>query len=262
MLTALATTAVSSSHLGRWTFYEIDIEREPTRPLPAPAPPAMPEAPRAPEPGAAPGIAEGLPEGVPEGDPVPFAVGPGARVGERAAPAAARAGRVLTSGDESVADFSIVQGNAERYAGGVSAATGTSKVAVTDPRAEGAGVIPPRAARAGTPSSTPKAAPRPPPPRALPPSRATPAVPVSQSWSCAFPPEADQNQVNYARVLIAVTVSAAGRATNVVLLSDPGDGFGRAARSCAFRQRFVPPRGPDGNPTTGTTAPFHVTFTR
>ncbi len=107
------------------------------------------------------------------------------------------------------------------------------------------------------------AAPKPKPkPVPLARSQAVAARPVSTSWSCAFPPEADTLEVNFARVLLSVTVGGDGRATAAVVLKDPGFGFGRAARSCAFAQRYAVARDASGRATTGTTAPFYVTFTR
>jgi protein TonB len=256
-LTALAIGALTVTELRPWRLYEIDIEPEPPRVTVPPAP--APE-PAAPERAEADGVPGGVPGGVVGGVRVPYPVGPGAVVGERAAPAAAQAGRVLAvDGAGAPVDFTIVQGASGRYAGGVTTATGTSETKVTNLEARGGGVIPKNAAPPGRPAAPPpKAKPRPVP---LEKSQAVAARPMT-TWSCAFPPEADTSDVNYARVLLSVTVGADGRAEAAVVLSDPGFGFGRAARSCAFSQRYAAARNADGRMATGTTAPFYVTFTR
>jgi len=45
-------------------------------------------------------------------------------------------------------------------------------------------------------------------------------------------------------------------------VSEPGHGFGRAARMCALTKRYTPALDRDGNPVVGTTPPINVTFTR
>jgi protein TonB len=59
-----------------------------------------------------------------------------------------------------------------------------------------------------------------------------------------------------------VTVRPDGSAQSVKVLSDPGNGFGRAARTCALSQRFEAAFDRTGQAITGTTAPFTVRFTR
>ncbi len=91
-LTALAIGALTVTELRPWRLYEIDIEPEPPRVSVPPAPAAEPEVPEGAE---ADGVAGGVPGGAVGGVRVPYPVGPGAVVGERAAPAAAQAGKVL-----------------------------------------------------------------------------------------------------------------------------------------------------------------------
>jgi protein TonB len=130
----------------------------------------------------------------------------------------------------------FVQGDADGYVGGVTAGKGTGTQAVTS----------------AVPSGTGPPAPPPPPPapkQDL--SRA--ATPVSANWSCGFPPEADIEQINYARVSIAVTVGSDGTATNAALVSaDPGYGFGALAKRCAMRMRYEAARNKDGAAVTQT----------
>jgi protein TonB len=89
-----------------------------------------------------------------------------------------------------------------------------------------------------------------------------PPAPVAKSWSCPFPPEADRANIDFARSRIAVTVGEDGRPRAVSVLSDPGNGFGRAARRCAMTQSYAFALDPAGRPRTATTAPITVTFTR
>jgi len=254
-LLALLAGGASYGRLGPSALYDVDIEAERAAPAPAPE-----EAPRPMTVAEHSGIAEGAPGGNPGGAPLPLGVGRGAQVGEQPAPPAAQAGRVLAvEGEGQAADFTVVQGASDRYAGGVTTSTGASAMPVRDPRARGAGVSLPHPAREGTPvtSAEPATAHAPPPP---PPRASVIARPASASWSCPFPPEADTFNINHARVLLAVTLSSDGTPTHVALLRDPGAGFGNAARTCAFRQKFVPSRDADGRAMPGTTAPFHVTF--
>ncbi len=182
------------------------------------------------------------------------------------APAAAQAGRVVTApeaqGTESdPLDFTVVQGSASRYAGGVTAATGTSDKAVRDPAARGGSAAPRALTRSG-PGGGGRLAPSRPAVAAKAPSKRRFARPVSESWNCTFPPEADANDVHYARVLVVVTVRVDGSPSSAAVLSDPGFGFAAAARRCALGQRFAVAWDDAGRPTAGRTPPFTVTFTR
>lgn len=79
--------------------------------------------------------------------------------------------------------------------------------------------------------------------------------------SCPFPPQADLHQVDKATVVLSVTVDTSGRVTNASVISDPGYGFGAAARRCVLAQPFPPALDEDGNPIakTGT---LNYRFTR
>lgn len=180
---------------------------------------------------------------------------------EPARPAAAQAGRVLTRDEgsevdsEGVHDFTILQGKWQRFAGGVTSSTGTAQRAVRDPRASGSGV-PAKGARAPVaPRKTEKIAP-------APEDRSRPARPSSLVWDCPFPEAADRNAVNYARVMLIALVTPEGRARSVTVVSDPGFGFGAAARRCAMVQSFEAARNASGAAVASTTPPFVVTFKR
>lgn len=84
----------------------------------------------------------------------------------------------------------------------------------------------------------------------------------SPSWSCPFPPEADQDQVDRGAVVLIVGVALDGSARTVRIVSDPGHGFGRAARICAFEKKYEPARDGTGAKILGETPPIRVVFQR
>jgi protein TonB len=84
----------------------------------------------------------------------------------------------------------------------------------------------------------------------------------SSSWNCAFPPEADAEGVDQASVTLQVSVNAEGKATAATILSDPGHGFGRAARQCALTRSYKPALDAEGKPAAGKTPPIRVRFSR
>jgi protein TonB len=164
----------------------------------------------------------------------------------RPAPAEpARAGKLTAVANDPV-DFTgaaFVVGGAATFPGGTTAARGTG----TAPGSSGppAGSSPPGAGG-----------------HARAPSRAR-AVSLDQAaWSCPWPAEADAEQVNERTVVLRATVRADGRAETVDLLSDPGFGFGPAARACALTTRFEPARNADGQPIAAQSAPIRVHFFR
>lgn len=221
------------------TTYDVDE-------APAPEPPPLPTA--APEP---------EPESPPT--PIPPPTAPRAAAAPEPAsspPPAAQAGKVLTAPPDpnqpvDLTGEGFVTGEGDTYAGGTTAASGTSTTAVHDPNA-GRPAAPSGTGTAKTPSA-PSA-----PPKDL--SRAP--RPTSSNWSCPFPPEADQDQVDYAAVSLVVTVGADGRARSVSVLSDPGHGFGRMARQCAMSRVYSVGLDKLGQPTTQTTPPITVRFNR
>lgn len=207
----------------------IEIDSAPPPP-PPPAPKAEPLAPEETAPAA----------------PLPQAAKP---VAPRAPQAAAQAGRVLTAADEApgVADFTMVQG-VGAYAGGITSSSGTSKSAVTS--APASGPAPGPVAGAGGDGTRPTG-----------PDLSKPARPVGSDWDCKalFPREATSDN---ATVLIVARVRPDGAPESVSVVKDPGEGFGRAARACAMRQRYAAAEDRDGHAVLATTAPFRVRFTR
>lgn len=168
-------------------------------------------------------------------------------------PAPAQAAKVLTADPDpneplDLTDQGFVSGNGERFAGGVTSATGTSKTAVRDLNAKPGGVVGGKGA-----------APPPPPPKE---DLSRPAAPAVRAWDCGFPAEADVEQIDFMRVSIVVTVGIDGRAQSVTVLKDPGYGFGNQARQCALRKSYNVGLNAEGKPIVTTTPPFIVTFRR
>lgn len=89
-----------------------------------------------------------------------------------------------------------------------------------------------------------------------------PASVVGTAWNCPFPAEADAEGIDNATATIVVTVGNDGSPRSVSVVSDPGTGFGRAARQCALGRRYTAGLDRDGNATTATTPPIRVRFSR
>ena len=135
------------------------------------------------------------------------------------AAAPAQAAKVLTQEPDpnepvDLTGNTIVQGNADSYAGGFTAANGTSTRAVRAMREPDG-----RPQRNGAP------APAPPPARARP--LAQPPPSAAREWNVPFPPEADTAQIDEAYVSSRSTCRPTARWPRVRVLSDPGNGFGR-----------------------------------
>jgi protein TonB len=141
----------------------------------------------------------------------------------------------------------IVQGNAEAYAGGFTASNGTNTHA--------ARVTP--AATGVVGGTGPVAAPVQGPDRSR-----TASLAGGREWSCPFPQEADISQIDDARVELQVDVRADGTAAAVRVIADPGNGFGREAKRCALATRFQTALDHDGNSIAGATKAFWVHFQR
>ncbi len=171
-------------------------------------------------------------------------------------PAPAQAAKVLTADPDpseplDLTDQGFVSGDGDRFAGGVTSATGTSKTAVRDLNAKPGGVVGGR----GTGPVSP-----PPPPKE---DLSRPATPASRDWGdCGFPAEADVEQIDFMRLSIVVTVGTDGRAQSVTVLKDPGYGFGNQARQCALRKSYSVGLNAEGKAIVTTTPPFIVTFRR
>lgn len=215
----------------------VDIEEEKPQPEEEPEPEPEPE--------------EELPEEDAPVQPVDVA-----EPTEEAPPAAAEAGKVLTSEPDpneplDLTGEGFLSGTGTRFAGGVTAATGTSDKAVRSRAASGSGV---------QGSQGKKEGPTGPPPV----DKSRPAgIPKNANWkSCGFPPEADAENINQEFVRVVVIVDASGKPTSVNVLSDPGYGFGRLVRQCALRFEYPVGLDKNGNPKASATPPFNIRFTR
>ena len=172
---------------------------------------------------------EPKPEPEPEPEPPPKAPPKAptpkepARTPEPPAPAAAQAGRVLAAEpdpDEPVdlTGMTIVQGNADAYAGGVTAANGTSSrpVRASSARADGA-----EGGRGNAPASAV--------------DHSRPARPKDANWDCPFPP--GEERMNYA-VNVLVSVSGSGKVLDARALGSSNPGYAREAERCARGNSF------------------------
>jgi hypothetical protein len=66
----------------------------------------------------------------------------------------------------------------------------------------------------------------------------SPTLAGNGQWDCPFPSEAARAGVESAIVTLRVEVTADNHIESVLVLSDPGDGFGREARRCALSKRW------------------------
>lgn len=161
-------------------------------------------------------------------------------------PPPAQAGQVVAQ-EPSASDTvdlsgeTFVTGTASAYAGGTTTARGTNSVAVTT--------------RTVDPHATPTRAPGEP-------DRSNPVHLEADEWQCAWPREADEEQIDEQFVVLRVFVGESGRAVSANLVSDPGHGFGTAAVACAMRTRFTPARDSRGVPMATSSPPIRVRFTR
>jgi protein TonB len=247
--TAAARAAVIPLELMKWTqrigravhervveTYEIDVVKPPPEPPPTPPEPPKDEPKEAPLP--APSSAKMAPPDAPP-----------------PAAAAARAGAVLTQQPDpnEPVDLtnSFVTGDSDAYAGGVTQATGTSAAAVYARRVgPGNGTAQSSIGKGAGPTSA--VADR---------SRAA-SLAGSKDWKCDFPPEADIDQIDQAFVVVQVATRTDGSPDHVSVLSDPGHGFGRAARICAMKEHYDPALDHDGHAIAGSTKSIRIRFER
>lgn len=100
------------------------------------------------------------------------------------------------------------------------------------------------------------------PPPPAPTTLGTPAKLKNASMDCPFPPEADTEKVDYGLVRLVVRVDETGKPLRVMVVADPGHGFGRAARKCLLNQVYVPGRDEAGTAIVSDTRPIVVRFSR
>jgi len=129
-------------------------------------------------------------------------------------------GKVLTSDPDPDAPVDLtgdgfVTGNGE-FHGGITSGTGTAKTAARDIKAVPSGTP----GGTGTGSIAVAKAPDK--------DLSRPAMPMARAVGtiCPFPAEAQLDGIEFARVTLVATINTDGRAKSVVIVSDPGSGFG------------------------------------
>lgn len=85
--------------------------------------------------------------------------------------------------------------------------------------------------------------------------------PLGGAWTVAFPEEAERSGIASADVVLLVTVSPGGGVEDVAVVTDPGHGFGEAARDFARDQQFKPAVDASGAAIRATTR-IRVRFRR
>jgi len=204
---------------------------------PPPAPPVEPKTPprvkqRAPSLDKAPEAPVAQPEAPPPPSDAPEPVAPPSEP-----PPAAQAGQVVAADSNAAAAFSIAAGAGGGYAGGTTSATGTGV------RANHTGQV-----GAGDGNGL---------------SHARPPQLHSRNWPCGWPSEAEDLDLDEAFVTVRATVAANGEVTDVEVLADPGNGFGKRAALCArSRVSFEPALDAAGSKVAGKTPPLRIRFVR
>jgi protein TonB len=217
--------------------YLVDVE-PPKTPEPKPEP--------SPEP-----IKEATPEPVSK-DPAPIEKSPKASPQPKAEPPPpAAAGKIVAAEPDPSApvdfgDNTFITGDAKVFAGGTTTKDGTNDKAVHTKEVD--------------PKSTQKTSITTAPPSA--PSKARPVSLEESRWSCAWPKEADREQIDEQSVVLKVMVDVKGKVTSVSLVQDPGFGFGAAATACAYKTKFSPALDVKGDPVASLSPPIRVRFTR
>lgn len=155
---------------------------------------------------------------------------------------AAQAAELVAASHDSVdlTDQVFVEGGASSYAGGATAPGGTSSQAVTGPVALNQAITP----------------------GASQPSLASGVALRDEDWTCPWPEEADDAEIDEQLTVVRVVVRADGSAESARAISGTEHGFGRAAVDCAMEHRYVPARDRNGASIRAESAPVHVTFTR
>jgi protein TonB len=91
------------------------------------------------------------------------------------------------------------------------------------------------------------------------------AAPVSlplKNWNCPWPEQAEAEDFDQQVVGLKVVVAEDGRVEKAEIVSDPGFGFGAAARECARRAKFTPARDAQGKIIKAQSPLINVRFVR
>jgi len=248
----------STPSLGVWAArmqqaVRAELSNEQTVDLVAPPPPVVVE--KEPEPEAPPPVLKSEPR-APEPRAEPVARAPEPQ--HTQAPAPAQAGNIVAQEEDADAPVDLtentfVTGKASAYVGGVTASKGTNTVAVKTRQVVTGGAV-------GVATAPRKAAARVVVPQG--PDNSAPPRLLEDDWSCPWPREAEEEQIDEQTAMVRVTISAAGTVKQVTLMEDPGFGFGRAAVACALKAHFSPGLDRSGRPVESTSPPIRVHFFR
>ena len=187
------------------------------------------------------------PEPPPPPTPEPIAPRVQAQPAPAAPPPPAQAAQIVAQEAESadVPGSTFVTGNAETFAGGVTATSGTS---TTEGQAG--------AAISAAPSAPMVAA------QAVAPHESLAAAVglVDEDWTCPWPDEAAEVDFQETSVVVRAHVLANGHASTIAILRDPGFGFGRAAIRCAQTKAYRPARNASGTAIEADSSPILIHF--
>ncbi len=165
--------------------------------------------------------------------------------GRSKAQAPAQAGQVIASLPNANQPIDLgdafVVGEGAVFAGGRTTSSGTSKHKVEGPVAS---------------QPVPRA-----PAETKAPDLSKPLSLSDPDWTCPWPREADDMDVDQQIAIVKVQVSAEGRCESVSVVRDPGHGFGAQAARCAREAAFQPALDARGAPTGGSAA-IRVRFVR
>jgi protein TonB len=222
--------------------YLVDLN-PPTPPVEAPKPSPAPETPP---------VEKTAPLALPKAPP---SSAPPQAVPSTTPPPPAQAGQIIAaepdpSAPVDLTETTFVTGTAANYAGGTTASNGTNDKAVYSP------TVDPEAKPGGQVLAAP------PPPKKNKIDRSRPVQLDEDNWGCAWPREADAEQIDEQSVVLRVRVNPRGLVESVTLESDPGHGFGAAAVACAKKTRFSPALDPEGQAIAALSPPIRVRFTR
>jgi periplasmic protein TonB len=169
-------------------------------------------------------------------------------------PPPAQAGNVVAQEPDAnapvdLSDNTFITGESKAFAGGTTTTKGTNDKAVytkdTDPNGKPGGQV------LAAPLAKPKGL-----------DRSRPVALNEDSWACAWPREADSEQIDEQSVTLKVSVDAKGKVTAANLISDPGHGFGAAALACALKTRFTPALDASGKAILSISPSIRVRFMR
>ncbi|MEM8609095.1 MAG: ferric siderophore ABC transporter substrate-binding protein [Myxococcota bacterium] len=159
-------------------------------------------------------------------------------------PPPAQAGKLVAVAPDDPLDFtdqSMVSADNAKFAGGVTAPSGTNQEAVRT------STVDPNAKPGGPQGEG---------------SLARPVRLGSRSWNCPWPEEAEMLGITEQFVPIRVMTDPEGVALRVTVLADPGHGFGAAAAECARANKFRPALDDYGKPYAASSPVLRLRFTR